>query len=89
MLVLRASADCWAPTWTCNALTIPAPAELWHDHLPAAPGDSAQKEFSATWGLGFALDTAAEFRNILITSLKAGLVMVVLKELYIIEGAPH
>ena len=49
-------------------------------------GDSAQKEFSATWGLGFALDTAAEFRDILVTSLKAGLVMVVLEELYLIAN---
>ena len=49
-------------------------------------GDSAQKEFSTTWGLGFALDTAAEFRDILTTSFKAGFAIVVLEELYVIAN---
>ena len=49
-------------------------------------GDSAQKQFSATWGLGCAMDSAAEFREILNTAVKAGLVIVVLEELYIVAN---
>ena len=49
-------------------------------------GDSAQKEFSAAWALGVGLDNAAEFREILVTSLKAGVIIVVLEELCIIAN---
>ena len=49
-------------------------------------GDSAQQEFSSAWGLGFALDNAAEFREILSTALQAAFLVVLLEELYIIAN---
>ena len=49
-------------------------------------GQSAEQQFSATWGLGVALDNVAEFREILVTSLKAGVIIVVLEELYIVAN---
>lgn len=49
-------------------------------------GSGAQQQFSSAWGLGVALDNAAEFRDILQTALKAGFVLVVLEELYLVAN---
>ena len=49
-------------------------------------GGNAQTQFSATWGLGCAMDSAVELREILFTAIKAGVIIVVLEELYIVAN---
>ncbi len=41
-------------------------------------GDKAQSEFAKTWGIGYALDNASEWQDVLKTAAQAALLIVVL-----------
>ena len=50
-------------------------------------GSGAQSEFSKTWGIGYALDNASEWREVCIEALKTAVILVVLDALRFTKNA--
>jgi hypothetical protein len=50
-------------------------------------GANAQNEFAKTWGVGYALNNASEWRDVAITAAKAALLIVILDALRLTKNA--